>query len=64
MRTKYCPHCGSENIERIEEKYNFIFHQYYTGEEVIELLKQDIHYHECLDCQETWEHHDANNSNR
>ena len=38
MRTKYCPHCGSENIERINEK-------------------DGSHYHECLDCQEAWEHH-------
>lgn len=40
MRTKYCPHCSSERIHRVEEA-------------------DGGHFHECDDCQETWEHHEA-----
>ena len=40
MRTKYCPHCGSEKIHKVEES-------------------DGSHFHECEDCQEAWEHHDA-----
>ena len=39
MRTKYCPHCASEKIHKVEEA---------TG-----------HFHECEECQETWEHHEV-----
>ena len=38
MRTKYCPHCASEKIHKVEEA-------------------DGGHFHECEDCQESWEHH-------
>ena len=37
MRTKYCPHCGSQKIHKVVEQ-------------------NGSHYHECEECQETWEH--------
>ncbi len=40
MRTKYCPHCGSERIHKVDEP-------------------DGSHFHECDDCQETWEHHEV-----
>jgi transposase-like protein len=40
MRTKYCPHCSSEKIHRVEEG-------------------DGGHFHECEECQETWEHHES-----
>ena len=40
MRTKYCPHCGSEKVFKVDET-------------------NGSHYHECGDCQETWEHYEA-----
>ena len=39
MRTKYCPHCASEKIHRVDEE-------------------DGSHYHECEECNETWEHHE------
>lgn len=38
MRTKYCPHCASQKIHKVEES-------------------DGGHFHECDDCQESWEHH-------
>ena len=61
MRTKYCPHCGSDKIHRVEEVP--IFHDWamYTGVQVKEMLNREReHYHECEDCDETWEHYDTN----
>ena len=50
MRTKYCPHCGSQKIHKVEE------------EEDIGICKVPLeHYHECEECQETWEHHIKDN---
>ena len=50
MHTRYCPHCGSENIHRVKEKVQH-FHIdagiYHTYE----------HYHECEICNETWAHY-------
>ena len=40
MRTKYCPHCCSEKIRKIDEA-------------------DGAHFHECKECDETWEHHEA-----
>lgn len=40
MRTKYCPHCGSDKVRKIEES-------------------NGSHFHECKDCNETWQHHDV-----
>lgn len=39
MRTKFCPHCASEKILKVDEA-------------------DGSHYHECQDCQETWEHYE------
>lgn len=39
MRTKFCPHCASEKIHKVDEA-------------------DGSHYHECEDCQETWEHYE------
>ena len=52
MRTKYCPHCGSEKIHRVDEevqKFDINIGVYTMPLE---------HYHECEDCAETWEHHE------
>jgi len=40
MRTKYCPHCCSEKIHKVEEA-------------------NGSHFHECEECDETWEHHES-----
>jgi hypothetical protein len=49
MHTKYCPHCGSTKIHKVYEE----------KEIVIEggTYQLVTHYHECEDCNETWEHH-------
>jgi len=59
MRTKYCPHCGSQNIIRITETTSLEIHPdvFYIGRKILEMLQQE-HYHECSDCNETWEHHE------
>lgn len=51
MRTKYCPHCGSENIHRVEEDNT----QFDVNVGLLDY--PPTHYHECGDCNETWEHH-------
>jgi hypothetical protein len=52
MRTKYCPHCGSEKIHRVEEKE---VQQFDVNIGIYYMLGG--HYHECEECNETWEHH-------
>ena len=54
MHTKYCPHCGSTKIHRVEEKTELPLYDLITGELV---YSNSSHYHECEDCNETWEHH-------
>jgi len=54
MHTRYCPYCGSQNIHRVEElvqHFDINIGIYYTTD----------HYHECEECQETWQHHKLEN---
>jgi transposase-like protein len=55
--SKFCPHCGSHNVIKQMERFNFVEGIYYTGEEVERLLKGTEAYYECEVCHSTWEPH-------
>jgi hypothetical protein len=50
MHTKYCPHCGSMKIHKVYEEKGIP-----VDDELYKIVV--THYHECEDCNETWEHH-------
>jgi hypothetical protein len=56
VHTKYCPHCGSMKIHRVYEESSLPPYDLVTGELV---YPSHSHYHECEDCNETWDHHEV-----
>jgi hypothetical protein len=56
VHTKYCPHCGSVKIHRVYEESSLPLYDLVTGELV---YPSHSHYHECEDCNETWDHHEV-----